>query len=243
MFRRVVFAAGLLVSWAAIASAQTADEVVAKTIAAQGGADKIKAVQTMRMTGTMSLGPGMEVPIVIEAKRPKKVRVDLDVQGTQNTQAYDGQTGWVFLPVQNMKTPEPAPADMMKDLDEQADMDGPLVDYKDKGNQVELMGKEAVQGTDTYKLKVTTKAGEVRYVYIDTEHFLPLKAESKRMVNGAERATSTLMGDYKAEGGVMMPHSIESTVEGAPATQKVTITKIDINVPIDDARFKMPAAK
>ena len=243
MLRRFALALGFLLSVAAVAGAQTADEIVSKTIAAQGGADKMKAIQSMRMTGTMTLGPGLVVPVVIEAKRPKKVRVDLDIQGTQNSQGYDGQTAWLFIPAQGMKAPETAPADMQKDLDEQADMDGPLVDYQSKGNKIELVGKEAVQGTDAFKLKVTTKDGAVRYMYIDAEHFLPLKSESKRVVNGAERNTSTMVGDYKPVEGVLMPHSIETTVEGSDLTQKVTLEKIEVNIPLDDARFKMPAAK
>jgi outer membrane lipoprotein-sorting protein len=243
MLRRLAPAAALLIAFAATGRAQTADEIVAKTIAAQGGADKIKAIQSMKMTGTMSLPNVGDVPVTIQAKRPKKVRVDLEIQGTQNSQGYDGETGWLFLPIQGMKAAQPAPSDMMKDLDEQADMDGPIVDYKAKGNTIELIGKEAVQGTDAYKLKVTTKAGDVRYVYVDAEHFLPLKSESKRTINGAERSTSTMLGDYKQVAGVMMPHSIESSIEGVPVTQKVSIQKIEVNVPIDDASFKMPVAK
>jgi len=243
MFRRLALAAAFLVSLVAIGHAQTADDIIAKTIAAQGGADKIKAIQSMKMTGTMSL-PGLgDVPVTIAAKRPKKVRVDLEIQGTQNSQGYDGETGWLFLPAQGMKAAQPAPSDMLKDLDEQADMDGPLVDYKAKGNTVELAGKEPVQGTDAYKLKVTTKAGDVRYIFIDAATSLPLEQESKRMINGAERSTTTMLGDYKAVAGVMMPHSIETSIEGVPVTQKVTIQKIEVNVPVDDALFKMPVAK
>jgi len=257
MLRRLALAAALLVSFAALGRAQEfkslgppqgqatgpADDIIAKTLAAQGGVDKIKAIQSMKMTGTMSLAGIGDVPLVIQAKRPKKVRIDLDIQGTQNSQGYDGQAGWLFLPLQGMKAAQAAPPDMMKDLDEQADMDGPLVDYKAKGNTVELAGKDPVQGTSAYKLQVTTKAGDVRYIYIDAETLLPLKQESKRMINGTERATTTTLSDYKAVAGVMMPHSIETSIEGVPITQKVTIQTIETNVPIDDALFKMPVAK
>ncbi len=243
MLRRLALTVALLLSFAAIGRAQTADEIIAKTLAAQGGVDKMKTIQSQRMTGTMTL-PGVgDVPIVIQAKRPRKVRIDLDIQGAQNSQGYDGQKGWLFLPVQGMKAAQPAPPEMMKDLDEQADMDGPLVDYKEKGNTIELQGKEPVQGTDSYKLKVTTKAGDVRYLYVDAARFLPIKVESKRMVNGTEASTSTLLGDYKEVASVMMPHSIETSIQGMAITQKVTIQKIEVNVPIDDSTFVMPAAK
>ncbi len=243
MLRRFALSVALLVSFAAIGAAQSVEDIVAKTIAAQGGADKIKAIQTMRMSGTMTLGPTMEAPVTIEAKRPRKLRVDFDIQGTTNSQGYDGETGWSFYPVQGMKVAQAATPEELKNLDEQADMDGPLVDYKAKGNTIELAGKEAVQGADAYKLKITLKAGEVRYVYIDAQTFLPVKSEAKRMIGGAERLSSTVVSDYKPVAGVMTPHSIETTVEGVPLSQKVVIQKIEVNIPIDDSRFKMPVAK
>ncbi len=251
MLRRLALAAAFIVLFVPVSRAQEfkspqappVDDIVDKTIAAQGGLEKIKAIQSMRMTGTMSL-PGVgDVPVTILAKRPKKVRVDIEIQGTQNSQGYDGEVGWLFLPIQGMKAAQPAPPEIMKDLDEQADMDGPLVDYKAKGNTIVLAGKEAVQGADAYKLQVTTKAGDVRFVYIDAEHFLPLKSESKRIVNGTERMTTTVLGDYKQVAGVMMPYSIESIIEGVPISQKVTFKTIEVNVPVEDSLFKMPVAK
>ncbi len=243
MFRRVALALGLLVSVAAVAGAQTADEIVAKTIAAQG-LDKMKSVQSRRMTGTMTLTPpGMDVAITIENKRPNKTRGTLVVQGIENVQAYDGQTGWTFMPVQGKPTPEPATADELKDLQEQADMDGELVDYKAKGHLVELVGKEPVQGTDAYKLKVTLKNGDVQYQYIDAASYLPIKMTTTRTINGAQVNAETLISDFKDESGVLLPHAIEVTlpIAGTTITQKVTVQKVEFNVPIEDSRFKMPA--
>ncbi len=242
MPRRFALALALLLSFAVGGQAQTADEIVAKQIAAVGGVDKIKAIQSLRMTGTMTVAPGIVAPAVFEQKRPNKVRVDLDIQGSQNSQGYDGQTAWLFLPVQGMKAAEPAPADMAKDMADDSDIDGPLVDYKAKGNTVELMGKEPVQGTDAYKLKLTAKGGDVRYLYVDAERFLLLKVDARRDVNGTERETSTTYGNYKPVAGVMMAHSVETTIEGLPVSQKVSFEKVEVNVPIEDTRFKMPAA-
>jgi outer membrane lipoprotein-sorting protein len=243
MLRRLALALGLLVSFSAIGRAQTLDDIVAKTLAAQG-LDKLKSVQTIRMTGTMSITPpGIDAAVVIESKRPMKVRMTLTVQGIENTQAYDGQAGWSFMPVQGKANPEPATAEELKDLRQQADMDGALVDYKTKGHKVELVGKEPVEGTDAWKLKLTLKDGDVQYYYIDTEHYLPIKVDTTRIVNGADVKAETLIGDYKDEGGVMMPHSIEARVPAVGVTQKIAVQKVEMNVPIDDARFKMPAAK
>ncbi len=245
MFRRLALALGLLVSVVAVAGAQTADEIVAKTIAAQG-LDKLKSVQSRRMSATMTITPpGMDVGITFENKRPMKARATITVQGIENVQAYDGQTGWTFMPAQGKATPEPATADELKDLQEQADIDGELVNYKAKGNTIELVGKEPVQGTDTYKLKVTLKNGDVQYQYFDTTTYLPIKMVTTRTINGTPGTVETLISDFKDEGGVLMPHAIEATVPvgGMQMTQKITVTKVEFNVPIEDSRFKMPEPK
>jgi len=245
MPRRLALVLGLLLSFSAIGRAQTVDDIIAKTIAAQG-LDKLKSVQTMRMTATMTITPpGMDMAVVIENKRPMKVRETFTIQGTENIRAYDGQVGWSFIPAQGQANPQAATADDLKELVQEADIDGALVDYKAKGHKVELVGKEPVQGTDAWKLKVTLKDGDVQYQYIDAEHYLPIKIDSARMVGGAEVKAETFIGDYKDEGGVMMPHSIETKaqMQGTPFTQKITIQKVELNVPIDDARFKMPEVK
>jgi outer membrane lipoprotein-sorting protein len=240
MLRRLALALGLLLSFTAIGRAQTVDDIVAKTLAAQG-MDKMKSVQTIRMTGTMTITPpGIDAAIVIENKRPAKARLTITVQGIENAQAYDGETGWSFMPVQGKAGVEPATADEMKDLRQQADMDGTLVDYKAKGHKVELVGKEPVP-PDAWKLKVTLKDGDVQYMYIDTENWLPIKMDTTRIINGTEMKTETFMSDYKAEGGIMMPHSVVAKIAGLGVTQAVTVQKVELDVPIDDARFKAPA--
>ncbi|MBA2305591.1 MAG: hypothetical protein H0W08_23570 [Acidobacteria bacterium] len=225
------------------AASQTVDEIIAKNIEALGGIEKIRAVKTVRMTGQMTVGPGMEAPIVMELKRPNAMRLDITVQGMVGSQAYDGTTGWTLMPFAGSKVPQQMAADEAKLAQEQADIDGPLVDYKAKGNTVELQGKEKVEGSDAHKLKVTLKNGDVRTIYIDAEHFLQIKDESKRSIRGTEVDTETIVGDYKEVGGMMFPHAVDSGQKGNPQRQKLTIEKIEINVPIEDTRFKMPEVK
>ena len=228
---------------AAPAASQTVDEIVAKYVEATGGLEKIKAIKTVRMTGTMTLGPGIEAPIVMELKRPNSMRLDITVQGIVGSQAYDGTRGWTLMPFAGSTVPQVMAADEMKLAQEQAEMDGPLVDYKTKGNTVELLGKEQVEGSPAHKLKVTLKNGQVRTIYLDAEHFLQIKDEAKRSIRGTEVDTETILGDYKTVDGMMFPHSIDSGQKGNPQRQKLVITKIELNVPIDEARFKMPEVK
>ena len=130
---------------------------------------------------------------------------------------------------------------MLKDLDEQADMDLPYMDYQAKGNKVELAGKEMVAGAETYKLKITLKNGDVRSYYLDAKSYLPVKTDADRVVDGKPATTETFISDYREVDGLMIPHIIENRSPGL--IQKVTVQKVEINVPIEDARFRMPSAK
>jgi outer membrane lipoprotein-sorting protein len=243
MPRRVVLVLFAWLSIAASLSAQTVDEIIAKNLEARGGIQKLKAVKSMRVTAKTTGGQGVEVPLVIEAKRPNKIRVDITIQGMTLSQAYDGKQGWSLNPLGGAKNAEPMSAEDLKDAEEQADMDGPLVDWKTKGHKVELVGKEKVEGTDTYKLKVTMKNGNIRYYYLDADSYLDIKTEGKRTVRGTERESEQTIGDYKDVRGLMIPHSLEGGIKGNPQRQKITIEKVELDVPIDDSRFAMPAKK
>lgn len=227
-----------------LAPAQTVDEILAKNFEAKGGLAKIRAVQSMRVTGKITIGPGMDAPAVIEQKRGDRVRLDITFQGmTLTPMALNGATGWKLMPIQGNPNPEALSPEEMKDALEQADIDGFLVDYKAKGHAVESLGQEKVEGTDAYKLKVTLKSGDVRTVYIDTDSNLEIKIDSKSMRRGAEVEGDTILGDYKEVEGLVLAHSIDSGQKGAPGRQLITITKIEINPKLDDARFVMPAKK
>src|SRR5271157_1165593 len=220
--------------------AQTADEIIAKNIQARGGSDKLKSLQSIKSTATMAMGPGMEAPGVLIQKRDNLARLEFTIQGLTAVQAYDGKNAWQIMPFMGKKDPELMSADEAKETEEMADIDGPLVDYKSKGNQVELLGKEKVEGTDAYKLKASLKNGDVQTIYIDADSFLEIKEETKRTVRGSEQVVESAIGDYKEVNGIIFPFAIESGVKGSPEKEKLTITKIELNVPADDSIFKMP---
>ncbi len=240
---KLLIAASAL-AFASLAPAQTVDDILAKNFEAKGGLAKIRAVQSMRITGKIGLGPGMDAPMVIEQKRGDKLRMDITFQGMILTPtALNGSTGWKLMPIQGNPNAEPLSPEEMKDALEQADIDGFLVDYKTKGHTIDYLGKEKVEGTDAYKLKVTMKSGDVRTVYIDTDSNLEIKIESKTTKRGAEVEGDTILGDYKEVEGLIVPHSIDGGQKGSPGRQVITITKVEINPKLDDARFVMPAKK
>jgi outer membrane lipoprotein-sorting protein len=242
MLRRSTLAFLAVMALMTTLSAQTVDEIIANHIKALGGMDKMQAQKTRRASGKLSLPGGLEAPISFSQKRPEMFRANITFQGMDIVQAYDGKNGWQIDPTQGKKTAEPLSEDDLKDVKESADFDGPLINYKEKGNTVELVGKEDIEGTPAYKLKVTLKSGDVKNIYLDSDAYVQIKEETKRTIRGAEREIETVLGDYKEEGGVMMPHSIESKPKGAPQGQKLTLDKFEINPDIPDSYFQAPAA-
>jgi outer membrane lipoprotein-sorting protein len=244
MLRKIL--AGLALAALAVAvpaSAQSVDDILAKNYKAKGGLEKLKAVKTSRTSGTMTVGPGMEVPFTMVQKRPNSMRMDITFQGMTVVQAYDGKTGWMINPMQGRKEAEPLPEDALKQVDLQADMDGPLVDYKAKGSTVELLGKEKVEGSDAYKIRVTLKSGDVLDFYLDADSYLEVRIDGKMKIRGTDVESQTVVGDYKEVDGLMIAHSMESSQKGSQQKQKMIIKTLELNVPVDDAQFKMPAAK
>ncbi len=247
MFHRcvlcVLLAALAVVPLAAAEQALTADQVVAKNLEARGGAAKIKAVESARVSGKMDIGGGAQAPVQFEWKKPNKVRMEFTFQGMTGVNAYDGTAGWQVMPFMGKTEPEPMSSDDIKMIEDQADFLGPLVDWKEKGHQVEYLGQEEHEGTPVHKLKVTKKSGDVDTLYLDAEYFLEIKQEGKRTMRGQEMSIATTVGDYKEVDGLMFAHSFTSQIQGMPSGQTVTIETIELNVPIADSRFAMPAPK
>jgi hypothetical protein len=241
--RKLLLAAACVAALAASAPAQTAGEIVEKFIKTVGGMEKIQAVKSLRRVGRYSSGGGFEAVLIEENRRPNLVRQEFVIQGMTGVTAYDGKAGWKIEPWEGKKDAEALSEEEMKGIVEDSDLDGPLVNYKQKGVKVEYVGMDEVEGTDTYKLKVTLASGDVRLYYMDTDYFVPIKIDTKRMVRGAEREYETVLGDYKEVGGWYLPFSVESGVKGSPNRSKVTYEKIEANVPLDDSRFARPAVK
>ena len=239
----ITFAAALLVSLSAFGADLTVDEILAKNFEAKGGVEKLKALQSVRFTGKMALGGGMEAPFTMTKKRPEMMRLDFTIQGMTASQVYDGSGGWMVMPFLGKKDAEPMAGDMLKDAKEQADFDGPTWDYKAKGNTVELLGKADIEGTPAYKLRVVTKDGSDMVLYLDAETFLEVKAEAKRKVQGQEVEGETSFGNYQEFNGLLFPMSLEMKQKGAPAGQTITIEKVELNPTVADDLFKMPAKK
>jgi outer membrane lipoprotein-sorting protein len=223
------------------ASAQTADEVVKKYVEARGGAARLKAVQSERISGRIFFAPGVEGSFFIEFKRPLKMHMEANIQGQTLVRVYDGKSsGWIINPFGPSKDVQPMSADDLKSIADESDFDGPLFEYQAKGNQIELAGKDELEGKPVYKVKLTQKTGTRTY-YIDASSFLVLKWEGLTKQEDQEIAIQNLLSDYRDVDGLKFPFEMDTSSPTAPQQRQFLIDKIEINPQIDDARFSKPA--
>jgi hypothetical protein len=224
-----------------LAAAPTLDDVVARHIAARGGLARLKALQSVRMTGTARLGTGVPALVTREVKRPSRLRMEFASQGMTGVYVWDGEHGFQVSPQDGSLDPMPLSPENAELAVEQCDIEGPLVDWKAKGHQVELVGRYKVAGRDQYKLKITLKSGAVRYHYIDARSYLLVRTETKRVMRGHELEVETTFDDYRAVGGLRFPYRIESGAHGRPRKLQIKVTSIELNPALEDARFHVPA--
>ena len=224
-------------------SSLSPEEIVDKSVAAQGGLQAWRAVQTISYVGKMESGgrQNVQLPFVIEMKRPRKTRVELEFANDKAIQVYDGTNGWKLRPFLGRRSVEPFSPDELKAASLEFDLDGPLVDHSAKGTQVELEGVEKVEGHDTYKLKLTLKDGRVRHLWVDAETFLEVKIEGiPRRMDGKMRPVEIYYRDYKTVNGLLVPYILETLVQGVRQSHKMTIEKVVVNPKLDDSLFVAP---
>ena len=265
----------------------SAAQIVEKHVAARGGLQAWRAVQTMSWSGTMEAGVGdsaarsqlwvqnswaqkgqshkapaagasasnatpqgaavppkqVELPFVLEMKRPGKSRVEIEFAGKKAVQVYDGTQGWKLRPFLNRDDAEPFTPEEAKSTQGKWNLDGPLFDYAAQGTKVEFDAMEPVEGHNAYKLKLTLKNGEVQHVWIDTQTFLDVKIEgSPRRMDGRMRTVWVVQRDFRSVQGLMIPFVLETTVDGYPNKHKMVIEKVALNPALDDSLFAKPKA-
>jgi hypothetical protein len=257
----------------------SAAAIVDKNVAARGGLQAWRSVQTMTLTGKLGAGgnqraslsvpvPGghkpqetvlpqrpaeeLQLPFVMELKRPSKVRFELQFKGQTAIQVFDGIQGWKLRPYLNRHEVEPYSPEEMKMASAQGELDGLLIDCAAKGTRVELDGTEKVEGRDTYKLKLTLKRGDVKHVWVDSQTFLEAKVEGQaRRLDGTDHSVELYYRDYRPVNGLQIPFVLETrvlpvarTVTGFRDTpvppEKIIIDKVAVNSKLDDSLFAKP---
>jgi outer membrane lipoprotein-sorting protein len=222
-------------------SAQTVTQIVAKVFVARGGLARIRAIKSERVSGTISFGSEASGPFAVELKRPLKMHMTLTVQNKTMVRFFDGTQGWANNPFAGKVNPDTMSDEDLKNISEEADFDGPLVDYAKKGNKVELVGKDKVEDKEVWRVKLTTKNGDIRYYLFDAQTFLLLKWEGKRHAEGKEFPVESYFRDYRDVDGVKFAFQIDSGSSATDLTQELVIDKIEVNTPIADSEFTKPA--
>jgi hypothetical protein len=254
-------------------AALSAAQIVDRNVAARGGLQAWRGVQTLSLQGTMGVGgnqraalslplpdskdmtlprrPAEEVklPFLMELKRPRKMRLELQVKGQTAVQVYDGIKGWKLRPFLNLQEVEPYSQKELEIASNRGELDGPLVDYAAKGSRVELDGTEAVEGHDTYKLKVIEKSGHTLRVWVDAKTFLETKIEGQpRTLDGTEHPVEVYYRDYRTVDGLQIPFVLETRVlpvgrnalglrDTPVPPEKIVIDKVVLNSKLDEKLF------
>jgi outer membrane lipoprotein-sorting protein len=240
----------------------TTEQVIEKNVAARGGLQAWRAIQTLSMTGKMEAGGNerptlavqgvrsrgaqlpkrpteqMQLPFRLEMKRSRKSRLEIDFRGDTAVQVFDGSNGWKLRPFLNRREVEPFTPDEIKTAATQSDLDGPLVDYVAKGTKVDLEGSEKVDGNDTYRLRLTFKDGHVQRVWVDAKTFLETKIEgTPRRLDGKVHPVEIYYHDYRLVSGVMVPYVTETKVQGVKQAEKIEVEQVAVNPRVEDSRF------
>ncbi|NOX47151.1 MAG: outer membrane lipoprotein-sorting protein [Chlorobi bacterium] len=218
--------------------AQSVDEILNSYYEAVG-MEKQLTHNSMKITGK-SIQMGMETPFTMVQKRPDSFRLEVDMQGGATMiQAFDGKTAWMVAPWTGSTDPVELSGTRLDAMKMQADFDGMLYDYADKGYTLELMGTDDMEGTEVYKLKFTNENGNVFYQFIDTENHILLKTTSIMKQGDAEIESETYFGNYKDMDGIIVPFSVESKMNGETKSQ-VIVETVEYDMDVDDSIFHMP---
>ena len=216
--------------------AQTVDEILAKNLQAKGGVETIKATNSVRMTGTANV-QGMDVPITSSVKRPHLMHNQMDMGGQKMVQAFDGTSMWVAM---GANPPQQLPdGPQLQALKENSTFDPVFLDYKTKGHKIELVGKETDGCKAVNHLLVTTKGGMQFHYYLDAETGLETRFTTTAEMQGQKAEIETRLSDYRVVEGRTLPFTVTQLMNGNQIVQ-MKYEKIEFNVPLDDAMFKMP---
>lgn len=217
------------------------DELVKRHTAAMGGLEKIQALRTLKMTGTMVLGGGqMQAATTSWVKRPNSTRSEVVVAGKQIIQAFEGATAWTINPMNGTTEAQVMPPDQAAALADLGDsVEGPLIGFREKGRSAELLGKKDVEGASAYEVRVQMKSGRVQTLFVSADSFLTVKIATAQNQGGQMVESEILLKDYKPVEGVMLPHVQEIRANGRVVAER-RIERIEANVAMEDTLFRLP---
>jgi len=229
--------AGIALCISVSATAQTADEVVNKHIAAIGGRDVIKSIKSQVIESNLSV-MGSDLSSVTTILVGKGFRNAANFNGQEIIQVVTPTSGWMINPLAGQTDPTPLPEDQVKAAQGALEIGGDLLDYAAKGSKVELAGKEKVEGVDAIKLKLTNKEGKESFYFLDPTTYYLIKRESTSNLQGQDLTVTSVFSNYKkTDIGFVMPFT---TVTNQGFEITINVNKVDFNKEIDPKIFEMP---
>lgn len=202
------------------------------------GQEKFLEHQTMKVKGK-SIQQGMETDFTMFQKQPNFMRIEVDIQGASMVQAYDGQIAWYTAPWTGTTDPIEMTGFQLESIKRQADFDGMLYNYEEKGYTTELIGKEEMEGTEVYKIKQTDQDGNIFYHFIDADNYVLLKMNASIKADESQIESETLFSNYKEKDGMVLPYNMESRMNGQTISQ-INMEEYFFDIEIDDSIFAMP---
>jgi len=243
-------------------------QIVERNAAARGGLEAWRKINSMSMVGKMDAGrareirpedyapghkrpltgrgsdrdPGtmVQVPFVMEFKRPRMSRVEINYRGQTAIQVYDGVKGYKLRPFLNRSDWESYGPEEMKAAELQQELDGPLMNYLAKGTRIDVEGMAPIEGHDAFRLKLKFKNGQEERLWVDATSFLEVRIDGTRRVGGRERPILTYLRDYKVVSGVKIPFLTSTQIEGRPDPEQIIASTVTINPDLNDSRFSPP---
>jgi len=219
------------------------DGWIARNVAARGGADAWRGVSSMRLSGLMDLGQGMRVPYTLDRKRPGKMCLEFEFDEQMAVQCVAEGAGWASLPFRGRTEPQPLSEQELREMAAMAEIDGLLFDSVRRGHEIEYLGKEIVDDNETVKFEVTLPNGAKRWVYLDVETALEVRVDAMRTLRGQERRVETHFYIWQETNGLLIPRLQETQTEGDPEKHFLTVDSVELNLPMEDARFRIPATR
>lgn len=238
MRKLVIYLAAILLLFGNSAASQSLDEILKEHFSAMGQENILKS-SSQKISGKM-VQQGIEIPFIQMAKRPDKVRVEGTFQALTFITNYNGKEGWNLNPFTGVTDPQPMSEDELKSMRYQADMDGMLWKWKDKGYTVSYEGKEDMEGTSCFKIKLITKEGDTFTYYIDSDSYIMLRSNSKLTVMGNESESDQYYSNYMMVEGMAVPGKIDTKMNGQ-LMGSLIIDKVELNVELMDSLFEKPA--
>lgn len=221
-------------------NAQTVDQIISKYVKAKGGYQKLLSVHSQRLTGTISFSTNESGPFSVTIEQPFKMREEFEMNGKKIIRVLNDTLGWILNPFTGKGEAQVLPVKIVEEMRGAADFNGPLIDYKVKGNVIKYLGIDTVEGKAAYKLKVIQKDSIIGYQYIDIRSGLELKWEGEIGSKGNEHLMQSVFSNYKKVDGIMYAFNITSGVPGGPAQQQIMINKVEVNPKLNDNLFMKP---